>query len=259
MDIYVVNIETTFASGSTKNIGVFANEKLAKQAAKKYVEEHTLDVKKKRAKKDEMKKVLYVENTVESPFAITMTLVGFNLEEIMEKQSRILKEIDLTEQPIEQQIEQAPLSTTMQLFLKAPLYKRRNVDLDDKNWLDDMEKVKEEAKDAVSKCFQKEKFKYVIVECDYTCRFDEGEEHADDFVDLNAVCTESRINPKLKKDAKYITSTFDISRSIVFKKTGFKLRDLMDVGHCGCFDFGNLMTIKKVDNVLMLHFDTESG
>jgi hypothetical protein len=251
MDIYVVNIETPIAS--TKNIGVFANERLAKQAAKKYVEEHTLDVKKKRAKKDEIRKVLYVENTMESPFAITMTLVGFNLEEIMEKQSRILKEIDLTEQPIEQ------ASLTEQPIEQDPLYKKRKVDLDNKNWLDDMEKVEEEAKDAVSKCFQKEKFKYVIVECGYTCRFDEGEEHADDFVDLNAVCTESRINPKFKKDVKYITSTFDINRSIVFKKVGFNLRDLMDVGHCGCFDFGNLMTIKKVDNALVLHFDTESG
>ena len=102
MDIYVVNIETPIAS--TKNIGVFANERLAKQAAKKYVEEHTLDVKKKRAKKDEIRKVLYVENTMESPFAITMTAVKFNLEEIMEKQSRILKEIQLAEpaEPAEQ-------------------------------------------------------------------------------------------------------------------------------------------------------------
>jgi hypothetical protein len=99
MNIYVLNIET--ATASTKNIGVFANERLAKQAAKKYIEEHTLDVKKKRAKKDEIRKVLYVENTMETPFAITMTAVKFNLEEIMEKQSRILKEIQLAE-PAEQ-------------------------------------------------------------------------------------------------------------------------------------------------------------
>ncbi len=109
MNIYVVNIETTIAS--TKNIGVFANEKLAKQAAKKYIEEHTLDVKKKRAKKDDIRKVLYVENTMESPFTITMTAVKFNLEEIMEKQSRILKEIQLAEptEPTEPtEPEQAP-------------------------------------------------------------------------------------------------------------------------------------------------------
>ena len=109
MNIYVVNIETTIAS--TKNIGVFANEKLAKQAAKKYIEEHTLDVKKKRAKKDDIRKVLYVENTMESPFTITMTAVKFNLEEIMEKQSRILKEVQLSEptEPVEPaESEQAP-------------------------------------------------------------------------------------------------------------------------------------------------------
>jgi hypothetical protein len=109
MNIYVLNIET--ASASAKNIGVFANERLAKQAAKKYIKEHTLDVKNKRAKKDEIRKVLYVENTVESPFAITMTAVKFNLEEIMEKQSRILKEVQLAEptEPVELvEPEQAP-------------------------------------------------------------------------------------------------------------------------------------------------------
>ena len=139
------------------------------------------------------------------------------------------------------------------------IYKRREVELYNENWLDDMEKVEEEAEDAVDECLENEKIDYVIVECGYTCRFDEGEEHADDFLDLNAVCTESRINPEFSEDAKYITSSFDISRSIVFKKTEFDLRDLMDVGHCGCFDFGNLITIKKVDNALVLYFDTESG
>ena len=140
------------------------------------------------------------------------------------------------------------------------LYKVRKYDNDDEEWFD---KVEEEGENAVKECFEKEEYDYIIVDCGYIYRFNKDFKHADDFVNLNAVCTDARINPKFKKDALYILSTFKNylgqHPSIVFKRDGFNLQDLMDVGHCGYFCFKSLETIKKVDNTLVLKFDTESG
>lgn len=76
MSVFVVNCETI---EGTEVVGVYLNEKLAKAAAKEYVDTWYEDgMKKKQAKKD-TRKVIYVEDTKENPAVITMTETPFDL------------------------------------------------------------------------------------------------------------------------------------------------------------------------------------
>lgn len=111
MNIYTINFEKS--SKDVNIIAVFANEKLAKQYAKKYIEEKSLDVKKKRFNSDNIRKVLYFENVKENPFAITIIKVQINIETIKEKQQQICKTFNETAvSEIEQQIQ--PMQTIEQ-------------------------------------------------------------------------------------------------------------------------------------------------
>lgn len=75
--VFVVNVER---SEGTSVVGVYLTEKLAKAAAVDYVESNTSDsvtFKKKQVKKDseESRKVLFLQDTKESPVSVTMSQV----------------------------------------------------------------------------------------------------------------------------------------------------------------------------------------
>lgn len=76
--VFVVNVEGV---ESTSVVGVYLTEKLAKAAAVDYVESNTSDsvtFKKKQVKKEseESRKVLFLQDTKESPVSVTMSQVA---------------------------------------------------------------------------------------------------------------------------------------------------------------------------------------
>lgn len=76
--VFVVNVER---SEGTSVVGVYLTEKLAKAAASTYVESNTTDsvtFKKKQVKKEseESRKVLFLQDTKESPVSVTMSQVA---------------------------------------------------------------------------------------------------------------------------------------------------------------------------------------
>jgi hypothetical protein len=76
--VFVVNVER---SEGTSVVGVYLTEKLAKAAAVDYVESNTSDsvtFKKKQVKKEseESRKVLFLQDTKESPVSVTMSQVA---------------------------------------------------------------------------------------------------------------------------------------------------------------------------------------
>ena len=77
--VFVVNVEK---SQGTETVGVYLTEKLAKAAATEYVENNSDSVvfKKKQVKKDseDSRKVLFLQDTKESPSSVTMNQVSFN-------------------------------------------------------------------------------------------------------------------------------------------------------------------------------------
>ena len=75
--VFVVNVEK---SDGTSVVGVYLSEKLAKTAASTYVENTDLTFKKKQVKKDseESRKVLFLQDTKESPVSVTMSSVQFD-------------------------------------------------------------------------------------------------------------------------------------------------------------------------------------
>ena len=76
--VFVVNVEK---SQGTETVGVYLTEKLAKASATEYVESNSDTVfKKKQVKKDseDSRKVLFLQDTKESPSSVTMTQVSFN-------------------------------------------------------------------------------------------------------------------------------------------------------------------------------------
>lgn len=78
--VFVVNVEKV---EGTSVVGVYLTEKLAKAAASDYVEGNTSDLvtfKKKQVKKDaeESRKVLFLQDTKESPVSVTMSQVSCN-------------------------------------------------------------------------------------------------------------------------------------------------------------------------------------
>lgn len=79
MSVFVVNCES---AESTEVVGVYLNEKLAKAAAKEYVDTWYEDgMKKKQVKKDsdDIRKVLFMEDTKENPAVITMSEIEFDM------------------------------------------------------------------------------------------------------------------------------------------------------------------------------------
>jgi len=77
--VFVVNVEKV---EGTSVVGVYMTEKLAKAAAVDYVESKTdLTFKKKQVKKEseESRKVLFLQDTKESPVSVTMSQVGCDL------------------------------------------------------------------------------------------------------------------------------------------------------------------------------------
>lgn len=78
MSVFVVNVETI---EGTNVLGVYLSDKLAKAAAKDYVDSKYSDkMKKKQVNKesDETRKVLFVEDVSENPVVITMSKVVFD-------------------------------------------------------------------------------------------------------------------------------------------------------------------------------------
>lgn len=88
--VFVVNVEKV---EGTSVVGVYLTEKLAKAAAVDYVESNTSDsvtFKKKQVKKDseESRKVLFLQDTKESPVSVTMSQVGCDLPQGKKKEKK---------------------------------------------------------------------------------------------------------------------------------------------------------------------------
>lgn len=80
MSVFVVNCESV---EGTKVVGVYLNEKLAKVAAKEYVDELYSEgnMKKKQLKKDseEVRKILFIEDNKEHKVIISMSEITFDI------------------------------------------------------------------------------------------------------------------------------------------------------------------------------------
>lgn len=74
MSLFVLNVEN---KNETTVLGIFKTEKLAKDAASNYVEGKLY--KKKQSKKEDVRKVLYMEDVKENPVVLAMTSVPFEL------------------------------------------------------------------------------------------------------------------------------------------------------------------------------------
>jgi hypothetical protein len=137
------------------------------------------------------------------------------------------------------------------------LYERPEIDFHDDDWY---EKIDVIAMEAIDNAYETNNFDYILVRCDYTERFDKGTHLGNEFNNQNMIWTETRTNPNCKEDINYITSTFKkyLYGTIVFKET-CDLNDLMNINHCACFNYQNLMSIEIYKNSLILDFDTESG
>lgn len=86
--VFVVNVEK---SEGTSVVGVYLSEKLAKAAASDYVEsDESLTFKKKQVKKEseESRKVLFLQDTKESPIAVTMSQVACDLPQKSKKEKK---------------------------------------------------------------------------------------------------------------------------------------------------------------------------
>lgn len=84
--VFVVNVER---SDSTEVVGVYVSEKEAKAASVRYTEEHTdLSFKKKQTKSDDARRVVFLQDTKESPVAVTMNRVECNLPTAKSKKSK---------------------------------------------------------------------------------------------------------------------------------------------------------------------------
>ena len=86
--VYVVNVEKV---GETNVIGVYATEKLCKDAITFYVENcDNVTFKRKQIKKDcnLPRKVLFLQDTKESPMAITMSEVKFDFSKVKHKKEK---------------------------------------------------------------------------------------------------------------------------------------------------------------------------
>lgn len=86
--VYVVNVEKV---GETNVIGVYATEKLAKDTITHYVENcDNVTFKRKQIKKDcdAPRKVLFLQDTKESPMSITMTQVTFDFSKVKHKKEK---------------------------------------------------------------------------------------------------------------------------------------------------------------------------
>lgn len=85
--VFVVNVEK---SDGTSVVGVYLSEKLAKTAASTYIENTDLTFKKKQVKKDseESRKVLFLQDTKESPVSVTMSSVSFDFPQGKSKKAK---------------------------------------------------------------------------------------------------------------------------------------------------------------------------
>jgi len=94
--VFVVNVER---SGSTEVVGVFLSEKEAKAASVRYTEEQTdLSFKKKQTKSDDARRVVFLQDTKESPVAVTMNRVSCNLPQ--EKSKKAKKDPNAPKKPL---------------------------------------------------------------------------------------------------------------------------------------------------------------
>lgn len=141
------------------------------------------------------------------------------------------------------------------------------------------EEIKEIAKDKL----KGKKFKYVIIECGYSDRLSREKiikaGQGITLLFINEYSGKNRINKPFQNDAEIVIKKLKVKKSkmtstsiiktmnldgVAFKADtlddAFRCAEiLMDFDHCGCFQYTSLYEAKILDDILVLHFDTESG